>query len=184
MTVLESFFPYVYSIVVFLLTSIVYDNLCFALCFVNSMLANVCVSFGLMTFFFLAPSLHHAGFVILFAYSIKLNQIKYQPLISLSQNTGGHWYGRVTPCHVPLVIDKHILEGTIIRPLYRGCMPQQQQQQQSSISSIAKNSENDKHGGIVAALAAEETLAVAAARREKEGGGAESNKETRANLQW
>ncbi|CAI2173817.1 1010_t:CDS:10 [Funneliformis geosporum] len=32
----------------------------------------------------------------------------------------GIWYGRVTPCHVNLIIEKTVIEGRIIRDLYRG----------------------------------------------------------------
>ncbi|CAG8634857.1 8091_t:CDS:2 [Funneliformis mosseae] len=34
----------------------------------------------------------------------------------------GIWYGRVTPCHVPMIIEKTINEGKIIKDLYRGSM--------------------------------------------------------------
>ncbi|RIA93434.1 Sucrase/ferredoxin-like-domain-containing protein [Glomus cerebriforme] len=38
------------------------------------------------------------------------------------QNGHGIWYGRVTPCHVPMIIDKTIIEGKIIKELHRGSM--------------------------------------------------------------
>lgn len=33
---------------------------------------------------------------------------------------GGHWYGRVTPCHVDGIMDKHVIEGKVIKDLWRG----------------------------------------------------------------
>ncbi|CAI2166900.1 12158_t:CDS:2 [Funneliformis geosporum] len=57
--------------------------------------------------------------------------------VYLSSHVGGHqfagnvivyrdghgiWYGRVTPCHVPMIIEKTIIEGKIIKDLYRGSM--------------------------------------------------------------
>ena len=35
---------------------------------------------------------------------------------------GGHWYGRVKPCHAEAIVDTHIVQGQIIKELWRGCM--------------------------------------------------------------
>ncbi|RIA80938.1 Sucrase/ferredoxin-like-domain-containing protein [Glomus cerebriforme] len=57
--------------------------------------------------------------------------------VFLSSHTGGHrfagnvivykegkgiWYGRVTPCHAKSIIDHTIIEGKVIKDLYRGSM--------------------------------------------------------------
>ena len=34
----------------------------------------------------------------------------------------GIWYGRVTPCHIQMIIDKTVIEGKIIKELHRGSM--------------------------------------------------------------
>jgi (2Fe-2S) ferredoxin len=36
----------------------------------------------------------------------------------------GHWYGRVRTCHVPILVEQHLLGGKIVRDLWRGCMTQ------------------------------------------------------------
>lgn len=33
---------------------------------------------------------------------------------------GGHWYGRVTPCHAGPILDTHVLGGKVIKGLWRG----------------------------------------------------------------
>ncbi|GBB87932.1 hypothetical protein RclHR1_14420003 [Rhizophagus clarus] len=38
------------------------------------------------------------------------------------RNGQGIWYGRVTPCHVQMIINKTIIEGKIIKELHRGSM--------------------------------------------------------------
>lgn len=35
---------------------------------------------------------------------------------------GGHWYGRVKPCHAAAIIDTHIMQGKVIKELWRGRM--------------------------------------------------------------
>jgi (2Fe-2S) ferredoxin len=43
------------------------------------------------------------------------NLIVYGPL-------GGHWYGRVKPCHAAAIVDTHIVQGRVIKELWRGRM--------------------------------------------------------------
>ncbi|CAG8610309.1 2288_t:CDS:2 [Acaulospora morrowiae] len=57
--------------------------------------------------------------------------------VYLSSHVGGHhfagnvivyrdgqgiWYGRVTPCHVRMIVEKTVMEGKVIKELYRGSM--------------------------------------------------------------
>ncbi|KAG1672296.1 hypothetical protein FOA52_004311 [Chlamydomonas sp. UWO 241] len=35
---------------------------------------------------------------------------------------GGHWYGRVKPCHAAAIVDTHIVQGRVIKELWRGRM--------------------------------------------------------------
>ena len=35
---------------------------------------------------------------------------------------GGHWYGRVKPCHADTIVSTHILGGRVIKELWRGRM--------------------------------------------------------------
>ncbi len=34
----------------------------------------------------------------------------------------GHWYGRVKPCHAPALVETHIMQGKVIKELWRGRM--------------------------------------------------------------
>jgi (2Fe-2S) ferredoxin len=34
----------------------------------------------------------------------------------------GIWYGRVTPCHARAIVEYTVIEGRVIRDLYRGSM--------------------------------------------------------------
>ncbi|CAB4482462.1 unnamed protein product [Rhizophagus irregularis] len=38
------------------------------------------------------------------------------------RNGQGIWYGRVTPCHIQMIINKTVIEGKIIKELHRGSM--------------------------------------------------------------
>lgn len=37
---------------------------------------------------------------------------------------GGHWYGRVKPCHAEQIVETHILGGKVLKELWRGRMEQ------------------------------------------------------------
>jgi len=37
---------------------------------------------------------------------------------------GGHWYGRVTTCHVESIMDNHLNKGIVLKPLLRGQIQQ------------------------------------------------------------
>ncbi|CAG8516903.1 1945_t:CDS:2 [Dentiscutata erythropus] len=38
------------------------------------------------------------------------------------RNNQGFFYGRVTPCHVKMIVEKTVIEGKVIKELYRGSM--------------------------------------------------------------
>lgn len=35
---------------------------------------------------------------------------------------GGHAYGNVRACHVPSIVDRHIIHGKVIKELWRGAV--------------------------------------------------------------
>ncbi|KAI9137728.1 Sucrase/ferredoxin-like-domain-containing protein [Paraphysoderma sedebokerense] len=42
----------------------------------------------------------------------------------------GHWYGRVNTCHVDHIVEKHLMEETVVKELWRGKMTEEKTDQQ------------------------------------------------------
>lgn len=49
---------------------------------------------------------------------------KFAGNILVYGSTGGHWYGRVKPCHAPVIIEEHVIKGLVLKDLWRGRMDQ------------------------------------------------------------
>ncbi len=47
---------------------------------------------------------------------------KYAGNIVVYSSTGGHWYGRVKPCHADSIVETHVLSGRVFKELWRGRM--------------------------------------------------------------
>lgn len=41
-------------------------------------------------------------------------------LIIHQRGLGGHVYGNVRQCHVPAIVDRHIVHGKVIQEIWRG----------------------------------------------------------------
>jgi len=70
-----------------------------------------------------------------FQRTLKAKGLENQVLISQVSHIGGHkyagnviiypggvWYGRVIPCHVEAIVEKHINQGKILKKIFRGQM--------------------------------------------------------------
>jgi (2Fe-2S) ferredoxin len=47
---------------------------------------------------------------------------KFAGNILVYDSIGGHWYGRVKPCHAPVIIEEHVVKGRVLKDLWRGRM--------------------------------------------------------------
>jgi hypothetical protein len=64
--------------------------------------------------------LEHAHLTVLQNSNVPFITKLHSMRVSLCSLSGGDCYGRVLPCHVDALIDRHILGGEVLQSLWRG----------------------------------------------------------------